>query len=374
MAILHLAADEEHLRDAHQGHLVVIEFAARRLVKLAQVAIAGEGACTVLEREGVAVVAGGAVVVFKQAVARDGEAVGGALGEVHVGDVSLQRQVVEGEELFGGEGAVGAGLQGGACGPRELLGCDDLIGCRQRFGILAGPHIHTCLQSLDSIVVEMYLAVQEIAIVNGLRDLAPCLDGVANLQQRLGGCQVLENLFCHLPHGELREDAVAEGCAVGDGRLVGVHGIADAEAAQEVEVQEGTQCQRLALDDVVVVGRKDIAVVINVCQQVVGIGDAAVVGGPDTADVIGGIGGLVVVDVGILVLALAEVVPFAPEDTHEAEGELLGIGLGGDHRGIDTCQRLLETTLRLEELRVLDLRAGLHVEPGVAARHDESEK
>ena len=55
----------------------------------------------------------GVVEIVEQAVARYGEAVGGAVVEVEVGDVGFERQVVECEEVLGGQASVVACLQVG---------------------------------------------------------------------------------------------------------------------------------------------------------------------------------------------------------------------------------------------------------------------
>ena len=158
----------------------------------------------------------------------------------------------------------------------------------------------------------------------------------------------------------------AQGCAVGDGGLIGVDGIAHAEAPQEVEVEEGSECQCFAFNDGVVVGGEESWVIVDVCQEVVGVGDVAVAVCPDVADVVGGVGGIVPVGGGIVVLRGIVEVPFLCQHAEEAVGHFLGVGLGGHHGRVDSCQCFFVSAFGGEELGVFHLRTWLHVEPVVA--------
>ena len=155
----------------------------------------------------------------------------------------------------------------------------------------------------------MHLAVDQVAVVDGLVNFAACDDGVGCLQQFLSGKEVVDGFLCHFVDRELREHAIGERRAVGNGGLVGIDRIADAEAAEQVEMQEGTKGERLAFDDAIVVGGEESRMTVNVAQEVVHVGNAAVGVGPELPDVAGGHGCLVVVGGYVVILCGVVKVP-----------------------------------------------------------------
>ena len=173
----------------------------------------------------------------------------------------------------------------------------------------------------------MQLTVEQVAIVHALSDLTTRDDGVGALQQCLGLLQIGKDCLGRLSHGELWEDTVGEGGRVGDGRLLGVDGKAHAETAQQVEVEEGAQRQCLAFDHLIVVGSEERGIVVDMSQQVVGVGDAVIARRPDVAYVACGQCCIVVVCGSIVILGSIIVVPLLSQHADEAEGHLLGVGL-----------------------------------------------
>ena len=136
------------------------------------------------------------------------------------------------------------------------------------------------MQGFDCIVVQVHLAVHQIAVVVQFRDFLSGQDRVY-LEQLLGFQQVGLNACSHFLHGELRENTIGQVGAIGDGRHVGIDSITHSEATQQIEVEESTQGQGLSFDDGIIVVAKEGLSCVNVIEQVVDIGYAVVGSGPD---------------------------------------------------------------------------------------------